>query len=923
MSYLKVGFLAGVGGNRTGIGDYFRKVAEAGRPIIITSYDDFGIIAEAVRIADDCGVPCHAAFRPTLYDGPAYRNPDYSQPRGVAFTDYYNAWRSKIPSEAWAYKDTVWFVWGNEGRKEKEWANWWGNGAVQFATAAKRDGLRTLAFGWSAGTPEHDCWQQQGMLAYLKLCNEHPDWHGLAVHEGADPRADNAPYASLLNNVGHITGRYRTAFAECDARGWNRPNVYITECAWKYNDAPDMGWAMADIATVNDEYLKDPEVKGVALWYLGGGGQYGNVADKVQKLIAPVTTLACSDKYDGAIEPPTEPEPPTPQPQPGTNAWLDLSGRAIDVILHAPFDTVPASEAQTIREWAANGIPLANGSKTGGRHTSTPSLVDAMYLVRHGSAESRLFIVGRSEFVNSLGNAWFHANGVPDLVERTVRVKLPEPDLPPTTGDTTLGIDVSQFQQPAQFNAPLAISKGFRFAYVRASAGLARDSQLDAWVALLRSHGFLVGAYHWISPSADGALQAAFFARTIADLPLDLPPAFDVEKSSLTGQAPAPEKVRTTIERFRQTVTKPIIYTGVGAWNEVMGRGHEWAGDYDLWVANYTTAPQPALPYPWQTWHIWQYDSKPNVLQSMHALDVNRFNGDVDALKAWAASYKKTDGAKPWRYVGEPVPFTPAIHGPGHDGAWLDNSFRGMMGRFRDAGQAMLWMSHGINLGHARAYGNPLKDVVRLYWSPRAHLGAADIWREIRDDQLRGWYDAGWRKFHFFNEPQVREEGFGEAWQSAEAFAALIGQIVGLARAEFHDLQIGTTPMTPSIDVDRWRQAQWSVLRGAVDFYCAHAYTGNNDQNAALQACNDVIEQVSAMRARYDIQIPFALTEFSVNRGGDMQQKANVYRLIEKRLAAMPGVQFAAKFISIWTPDPHHESFYGTGLDVAYLEATA
>lgn len=76
------------------------------------------------------------------------------------------------------------------------------------------------------------------------------------------------------------------------------------------------------------------------------------------------------------------------------------------------------------------------------------------------------------------------------------------------------------------------------------------------------------------------------------------------------------------------------------------GRGHEWAGDYDLWVANYTAAPQPALPYPWQTWHIWQYDSKPNVLQSMHALDVNRFNGDVDALKAWAASYKKADGSK-------------------------------------------------------------------------------------------------------------------------------------------------------------------------------------------------------------------------------------------------------------------------------------
>lgn len=41
--------------------------------------------------------------------------------------------------------------------------------------------------------------------------------------------------------------------------------------------------------------------------------------------------------------------------------------------------------------------------------------------------------------------------------------------------------------------------------------------------------------------------------------------------------------------------------------------------------------------------------------------------------------------------------------------------------------------------------------------------------------------------------------------------------------------KIGTTPMTPSIDVDRWRQAQWSVLRGAVDFWVMHAYTGNND----------------------------------------------------------------------------------------------
>lgn len=66
-----------------------------------------------------------------------------------------------------------------------------------------------------------------------------------------------------------------TAFAECDARGWHQPIVYVTECAWKYNDAPDVGWALADIAAVNDEYLKDPEVQGRGIVV---SGRRGNTA---------------------------------------------------------------------------------------------------------------------------------------------------------------------------------------------------------------------------------------------------------------------------------------------------------------------------------------------------------------------------------------------------------------------------------------------------------------------------------------------------------------------------------------------------------------------------------------------------------------------------------------------------------------------
>ena len=69
--------------------------------------------------------------------------------------------------------------------------------------------------------------------------------------------------------------------------------------------------AMADIAWAQSIYAPYPQVKGAAIWYLGGGPQWNNICDKAQKLIAPTRDLAL------AYGPPDPEEPPVPPTTPG------------------------------------------------------------------------------------------------------------------------------------------------------------------------------------------------------------------------------------------------------------------------------------------------------------------------------------------------------------------------------------------------------------------------------------------------------------------------------------------------------------------------------------------------------------------------------------------------------------------------------
>lgn len=288
---MKIGFLCGIGGNRNGIGEYFARVTAAGKSICLGSYDDYGVIQEALTYPGQH----HLFFRPTPYP---WENPDFSLPPSVAGANYWQFVKSKLPAEF--DKERVWVVWANEGPKELSYADWWGECAQAVAHAALTDGYRTLAWGWSWGTPDEGFWSQPSVIEYLRLCSANPLSVGIAFHEGSDPRIPGDSPLISADPAG--SGRFQEAFNSARLHGLNLPTVFITECAWHHDSCPPLEIGMEHVAAAAAFYDQFASVQCVALWYLGGGEQWGALSDKLQPYIQPVANLS--------IAWPTEVKPP-------------------------------------------------------------------------------------------------------------------------------------------------------------------------------------------------------------------------------------------------------------------------------------------------------------------------------------------------------------------------------------------------------------------------------------------------------------------------------------------------------------------------------------------------------------------------------------------------------------------------------------
>lgn len=281
LAFVKIGLHVGPGGNPTGLGEWMRRLDEAGVPFFLKSADHAGPIWEAQEIMRDSDVPHTLVYRRS---GPGFDHPDYSLPPEEAARRHWAKHIAVFPPEL--DPNLVWLETMNEVNKGE--AEWLGRFALTTARLALADGFRWAAFGWSSGEPEPEHWQTPSMLEFLRLAGTNPDRLAIALHE-----------YSLTPEIGHLypykIGRFQQFFEIVDSYGIPRPTVLITEWGWEANDVPGVGQAIEDIAWASRLYAHYPQVEGAALWYLGTG--YDNIAEQAQPLIAPLTEYALGNYF--------------------------------------------------------------------------------------------------------------------------------------------------------------------------------------------------------------------------------------------------------------------------------------------------------------------------------------------------------------------------------------------------------------------------------------------------------------------------------------------------------------------------------------------------------------------------------------------------------------------------------------------------
>jgi hypothetical protein len=303
LAYTKIGFHTGPGGNASGLGEWMRRLNDAGVPFFLKSADAGGPIFEAQQImkaneADGRFVPHTLVFRltPTKYEAPFY-NLSLSPEQAAAVSWQLN--RDDLPPEL--DKDFIWLEtlnepgrYGDNGQLQIERL---GRFSLESAKLAVAEGYRYAAFGFSTGVPEKADWEDPAMLEFLRYAGEHPDKVAVALHEySLTTRTTNRPLP-ISEGYPYLVGRFQDLFDICDEHGIPRPTILITEWGWEYNHVPDVPVAMLDINWAAWLYAAYPEVLGAAIWYLGGGGQFGNIANETQRLISPLADYAASHYF--------------------------------------------------------------------------------------------------------------------------------------------------------------------------------------------------------------------------------------------------------------------------------------------------------------------------------------------------------------------------------------------------------------------------------------------------------------------------------------------------------------------------------------------------------------------------------------------------------------------------------------------------
>lgn len=194
--------------------------------------------------------------------------------------------------------------------------------------------------------------------------------------------------------------------------------------------------------------------------------------------------------------------------------------------------------------------------------------------------------------------------------------------LPNVTYSHVLGIDCYHGDGDVQMHALL--DDGIQFLYVKATEGASyADPAYADNVARARSVGILAGAYHFFKPGVDPKKQADYFLQHAPVVKGDLVHCIDSETA---GSGVGQQTFDCAKEMKRLTGRWPCIYSGDSFFIDNLLPHFTPPENYFLWVARYGHEPT-------NVYNIWQYSENGQVSGVPHALDLNVFKGDLEALK--------------------------------------------------------------------------------------------------------------------------------------------------------------------------------------------------------------------------------------------------------------------------------------------------
>lgn len=160
------------------------------------------------------------------------------------------------------------------------------------------------------------------------------------------------------------------------------------------------------------------------------------------------------------------------------------------------------------------------------------------------------------------------------------------------------------------------------------------DSKVQARYALAKDAGMAWGLYHFMRPG-NMQTQARFFLDTANRLGVidgETLLVADHEDAAVSGQ-----QLKDFLDILESLSDRsPVVYSGHVLKEQLKGKGYR--PKRRLWLCQYTSGT-PSLPEGVDKYWLWQYSDKGNVPGINPPVDVNHFDGEVDAfLTSWTGT---------------------------------------------------------------------------------------------------------------------------------------------------------------------------------------------------------------------------------------------------------------------------------------------